>query len=172
MSCPHESKVSELLPPLWGVLADLPRAASTGPAFEPPLLVPDGPTAALNPGETSCLTCETHHPAARTQRQKSHVNLYKNTETFTAGRFSHLLHSYWLLLTEQKTAKLWIGSWVWEAEYGTLGLGLSALCDLVGWSAADRRLLIGWSSCSHRHLQERLRYFTPQSCHIRKPIMN
>lgn len=77
------------------MLADLPRVASTGPAFEPPLLVPDGPTAALNPGGTSCLTCETLHPAAKTQRQKSHVNLYTIShsqkllyETFTTGWFT------------------------------------------------------------------------------------
>lgn len=157
MSRLPESHVSELPPSLWGVLADLPMAASTGPAFGPPLLVPDGPTAALNPGETSCLACETPHPAAETQKQKSHVNFYKISQQ-SSYCMRHLLHSYWLLLAEKKTAELRIGSWVCEAEYRTLGLGLSALCDLVGWSTADWRLLVGWSSCSHRHLKESLSY--------------
>lgn len=174
-----ELQVSELLPPPWWVLADLPRAASTGPAFEPPLLVSDGPTAALNPGETSCLPCETRYPAAKTQRQKSNINLYRNSRRAVTVRWSsmrhslqghslsHLLHSYWLLLAEEKTAKLGIGSRVWEAEYGALGRGL---CDLVGWSAADRLLLVSWSGCSHCHLKESLRCLTLHSLHIRKPI--
>lgn len=138
------------------MLSDLLRAASTGPAFEPPLLVSDGPTA-LNPGETSCLACETLHPAAKTRRQKRHVNLYKNsavTVRHSAERPDILMHSYWLLLAEEKTAKLWIGSWVREAEDGTLRRCLSTLCDLVGWSAANWRLLVGWYGCSHRHLEE------------------
>lgn len=65
-----------------------------------------------------------------------------------------LMHSYWLLLAEEKTAKLWIGSWVREAEDGTLRRCLSTLCDLVGWSAANWRLLVGWYGCSHCHLKE------------------
>lgn len=48
--------------------ADLAKAASTGPAFEPPLLVLGGPSAAPNSGETSCPACETLHPAEGTHR--------------------------------------------------------------------------------------------------------
>lgn len=140
-----------------GELTDLPRAASTGPAFEPPLLVQSGPTAALNPGETSCLACETPHPAVKHRdrvmlKAVSHLITH---ETVTAGSNSHSLHSYRLLLAEEKAAKLWIGSRVREAQYGTLRRGLSRLCDLVGWSAADRWLLVVRSGCSHRHLRER-----------------
>lgn len=47
--------------------SDLPEAASTGPASEAPLLVPDGPSAGLSPGGTSCLACEPLHPAAKTE---------------------------------------------------------------------------------------------------------
>lgn len=53
-----------------GALSDLLRAASTGPAFEPPLLVLDGPTAAPNSGAASCLACETLHPAAKAQTEE------------------------------------------------------------------------------------------------------
>lgn len=65
--------------------------------------------------------------------------------------------SYWLLLAEEETAQLWIGSWVWKAEHGTLGWGLSTLSDLVGRSSCDRRLLIRCAGCSHRHLDEKQR---------------
>lgn len=51
-------------------LVDLPTAASTAPAFEPPLLALSGPTAVLNPGETSCPACETPRLAAKTKRKK------------------------------------------------------------------------------------------------------
>ena len=114
----YVSVMSKLLPPLLGVLADLPRAASTGPAFEPPLLVWDGPVAALS-GETSCSTCGTLHPAVETQRQKSHVNLDKKstyshliTNETRVDSLRHLLRSHRLLLAEEETAELWIGSWV------------------------------------------------------------
>lgn len=62
--------------------------------------------------------------------------------------------SYRLLLAEEQAAQLRIGSRVGEAEDGTLRRGLSALRHLVGWSSANWRLLIGWYSCSHRHLEE------------------
>lgn len=82
-------------------------------------------------------------------------------DTFTTGPFTLERFaegkSYRLLLAEEKTAELRIGSWVWQAEYGTLSLGLPTLCDLVGWSSADGRLLIGWPGCSHRHLKRSLR---------------
>lgn len=149
-----ESNVSEVLPPLCGVLADLLRAASTGPAFEPHLLVLGGPTAALNLGEASCLSYETPHPAARTKRQMRTINLCKPSEEHLLQIKQPSLHSYWLLLAEKKTAKLGIGSWVGEAKNGTLGWGLSTLRNLIGRSPADWWLLTSRSSCSHAHLKE------------------
>lgn len=80
------SRILDLPPPLRGVLSHLPGAASTGLAFEPPLLVPDGPTAAPNPGETSCLACETPRPAAKTQRQTRHVDLNEKKERSLSGQ--------------------------------------------------------------------------------------
>lgn len=76
--CLLESNISELFPSLCGMLADLSWVASTGSAFEPHLLGPGGPSVVPNLDETSCLACETPHPAAR-------------TETHNSFRIKHLL---------------------------------------------------------------------------------
>lgn len=134
------------------VFADLSLAASTGPAFEAHLLASSGPAVVLNLGGTSCLACETPRSAAETQR----VNLSWRGRGLTWQTFVSQRDVCWiyrLLLTEQEAAKLRVGSRVREAKYGALRLGLTALSHLVGRSYADRRLLIGWSCRSHRHLK-------------------
>ena len=69
--------------------------------------------------------------------------------------FVAFFFSYWLLLAEEEAAQLRIGSWVGEAEHGSLGRGLPPLIDLIERCAADRGLLIGWTRRPHRHLHGR-----------------
>lgn len=150
-------------------LVDLPTAASTAPAFEPPLLALSGPTAVLNPGETSCPACETPRLAAKTKRKKRdkltlltcrhelHIKVLRHFWGLSTGvggstKDRSVCVSYWLLLAEEKTAKLRIGSRVWKPQYRTLRWGLSTLCNLVGWSTIDWWLLVCWYSCSQCHL--------------------
>lgn len=62
---------------------------------------------------------------------------------------------YRLLLAEEEAAELGIGYWVRQAQDGALRRGLAALGHLVGWSAADWRLLVRRSGRSHGHLRGR-----------------
>lgn len=75
------------LSPLWRLFADLAWVASTGLAFEPPLLVLGGPTVVLGLGETSCPACEEPLPAAGTQTQTLSAQSFPTgqvTESFPA----------------------------------------------------------------------------------------
>ena len=62
------------------MLSDLLRVASTGPAFEPPLLVSDGPAAVPGPDETSCPACEKLRSAAEARRKRRRVNIYRDSQ--------------------------------------------------------------------------------------------
>lgn len=124
--------------------AHLASAASTGSASEAPLLAWSGPAAVPNLGGTSCLACETRRSAAGTHRSVNLCRL-RGFEPDAGGTYR--------LLAEEEAAELRIGSRVWEAQDGARRLGLPALRHLVGRGSADRRLLIGWSGCSHRHLE-------------------
>lgn len=150
--CLLESNISELFPSLMGCLLTCHGL--------PPLALHLSPTSWGLVDHLLSQTLVRHH--AWHVRHPTLLQGQRRTTVSESSIYykaihsnSWLVHSYWLLLAEKETAKLWIGSWICEAKDGTLGRGLSASRNLIRWSATDGRLLIGWSGGSHCHLKER-----------------